>query len=334
MDEKVILDWLELNKPIECDSAWQSFKDQITRKDFRVIWHKYKEIKKSPSVESWVAQQKDFIRGQDIKVLFLDIEVSEGVGTFYDAYKGRIRRILQGQIIMSVSWQFQDEDEVHVRKLPDYAGYTPGIFNMDDRALCEELYPIINSAHLIVGHNAKKFDLKILNQRFFKHGLMPTEKFVVEDTLLMLWKYFALQRNTLDYACDFIGLPSKTRLRHSDFVDGCYEGNMEDWDGLATYNQKDVFITRAFYAKISPWHHTHHNLNLIKRAGQLCYVCLANGKEGKDYRKAEPRYTKTFARQGYTCNNCGFSWSGEVIARSTKLEGTDVELERINQFNV
>src|SRR3972149_7214627 len=128
MNDQEIMAWIKENAPPSCDSAWQIFRGKVSRDRFRKLWNQYHNKPSRESVEEWVGKQKDITKGIDPRVLFLDIEVSEGVGTFYDAYKGRIRRILQPQILMSVAWQFLGEDSVKVVKLPDYKGYRAGLF--------------------------------------------------------------------------------------------------------------------------------------------------------------------------------------------------------------
>jgi DNA polymerase elongation subunit (family B) len=271
--------------------------------------------------ESDVADQKDFYRGRKAKVLILDYEVSEVVATTYDVYRGPSRRILKNPQIIAVAWKFRGESKIHSRILPDYKGYKVGLMNLDDRKLCEEVYDVMKEADVIVGHNIKKFDLTVARTRFFEHGFKPTKEWGVEDTLQILWSQFKLPRNTLDEACKFVGIKGKGKQRHSDFVDGCYDGEMKDWKGMQKYNINDVEITEAFYEKIGPWNPRGVNYNLYARQGNACPFCGMN----KALRNGA-RWNKTNLRQRYECQSCGKGWTGESIA--TTKEGT---LELVNQ---
>lgn len=271
--------------------------------------------------ESDVAETKDFHRGYEPKVLILDYEVSETVATTYDVYKGPSRRILQYPQIIAVAWKFRGEKKIHSRILPDYKGYKKGLMNLDDKKLCEELYDVMQESDVIVGHNVRRFDIAVARTRFFHHGFNPTKLWAVEDTLQILWSQFKLPRNTLDEACRFVGLEGKGKQRHSDFVDGCYDGEMKDWEGMRKYNKRDVEITEAFYEKIGAWNPTGVNYNMYRRHGNSCPFC---GNE-KAWRNGL-RGGKTFLRQRYECQRCGKAWTGEMIANTR--EGT---LELVNQ---
>lgn len=271
--------------------------------------------------EEWVSENKDFYRGREANALILDYEVSETVATTFDTYKGPSRRILKYPNIIAASWRFRGKSKIHTRILPDYKGYKPGIMELDDRKLCEELYDVMKGSDVIIGQNVKGFDVKVARTRFLANGFNPTKEWQVEDTLQILWSQFKLPRNTLDEACRFVGIEGKGKMRYSDFIDGCYDGVMKDWEGMEKYNKNDVEITSAFYEKIGAWNPTGVNYNMYRRHGNSCPFC---GNE-KAWRNGV-RGGKTFLRQRYECQRCGKAWTGEMIANTR--EGT---LELVNQ---
>jgi len=330
------LDWLKEKNFISAEEAFKVLRGKITRSHLREIWTKYRNWKTVQPYDpvEMVRVSKDFLKGRETHVLLLDLEVSPILGTTYEAYKSNLIWIEKPPMIVTMAWQWFGEDEIHVKGLPDYDGYKPGWEHLNDRDLCEELYDLLEKADLIVGHNEKKFDLTIARSRFLAHGFRPTKEWFIEDTLQILWKRFRLPKNNLEAACEYVGLPGKTKFTHADFIKGCIAGNKEDWEGMKTYNARDIEITKAFYAKISPWNNSHANLNLILRGGQLCRVCLANGRTATNVAKNGTEYLKMSARAKYRCLTCGFHWKGEVIARARRPEPVEIELERVEQFNV
>lgn len=271
--------------------------------------------------EKDVAVNKDFYRGREANALILDYEVSETVATTFDTYKGPSRRILKYPNIIAASWRFRGKSKIHSRVLPEYKGYKKGIMEVDDRKLCEELYDVMKGSDIIIGHNVQGFDVKVARTRFLANGMNPTKNWQIEDTLLTLWRQFKLPRNTLDEACNFVGIKGKGKQRYTDFIDGCYDGIEKDWDGMQKYNKNDVEITSAFYEKIGPWNPRGVNYNLYRRQGNVCTFCGSN----KVWANGD-RPNKTNIVRRYECQDCGKGWSAEIIARVA-----DGNLELVNQ---
>lgn len=276
-------------------------------------------------LEESIAIQKDFERGREPVICTLDLEISPMLVYTYSAYEGNALKIKVAPMIVSFAWQYHHEKKIHVRSLPNYKGYKSGILHMNDKKLVQELHEVMEASDMLVGHNFKDFDLKHAKARFIYHDLPVTKKWMVEDTLKMARKYFKFPKNNLDYVTELLGMEGKTDVKHSDVIWKCIDGDMKAWKAMEAYNIQDIKISRALYERLSPWHENHANLNLIKRGGQVCKVCLANGKEGKNWRRKGIDWNKTFGRQKYLCNECGHAWRGERIEK---------ESEKVEQYNI
>lgn len=74
------------------------------------------------------------------------------------------------------------------RPIPSGASNVHGIYDADVKGepifkhRAEELFNLINGS-VIVGHNARKFDMPLLENEFFRCGLIPPKPLVVLDTL-------------------------------------------------------------------------------------------------------------------------------------------------------
>lgn len=274
--------------------------------------------------EKSIAENKDFLRGRDPKIMVFDLEISPLLAYTFEAYESNAQKIEKTYQIISFAYSINN-GPIKVKALPDYKGYKPGVSNLDDKKLVHELYEVMEGVDMVVGHNIKKFDMKHAKGRFIYHGLQPLKKLMVEDTLFMAKKYFKFPKNNLDYLCEQLGIGTKTVQKYGDLIWGCIDGDKKSWNLLKKYNKVDVEINQKLYDKLSPWHETHSNLNLIKRGGQLCKVCLANGRPGNDIRRGGTVWTKTFGRQLYRCNVDGHAWRGERLEQ---------ESEKVDQANI
>lgn len=261
-----------------------------------------------------LAVNKDFIKGREPKILCLDLEISPMLAYTYEAYEGNALKIKVLPQIVAFAYSWNDEKEIHVRMLPDYH-YKSGILNMNDKHLVEELHDIMHEADVIYGHNIRAFDMKHARARFLVHKLPVTKKWITEDTLTMARKYFKFPKNNLDFLTEQLGIGTKTKVKHSDVIWDCIEGDMGAWKSMKEYVKNDIAITKPLYKELAPWHETHYNLNLIRRNGNSCPLCGHTKTHRRGY-----QHLPTGLRQKYACLSCGKWWTGEYVARA--LDGT------------
>lgn len=269
--------------------------------------------------ETSLAINKDFERGREPKILYLDLEISPMLAWTYSAYESNALSIKKQPQIVSFAYQWDGEKKIHVRTLPDYEGYKPGVSRLNDKKLVFDLYDLMNEADVIVGHNIKRFDIKHAKARFIYHGLKPTKRFLLEDTLFMARKYFKFPKNNLDELCERFGIGTKSKVKHSDVIWDCIEGDEKAWKLMGEYNKQDIKLTRDLYKKIAPWHETHTNLNAFWRKEQGCPTCGSEKVVQRGY-----RYLANSIKHRFSCNKCGKWWTGGRI---------DKDFERLNQSN-
>lgn len=346
MNDQEILEWLKENKPVSCEQAFDVLRhSKITQRGLRGIWKTYRNWNAVQPYENWVAKQKDFLGGRDARVLNIDGEIAPSVTLSFDFFKTSPFRILTPRKIISLSCSFNGEKKIWGKTIADYPEYTLppfiegldkklylaiaiGLIDKAEKALLKDFFEIYEKADVVVGHNLKKFDVKFLHVRALYHGLETVPVKRQEDTLEMCKRYFKLERNTLDYACEYFGIPTKTEERYADLIDDCLLGDTSTWKKLSKYNNQDVYIDDLLYDKIKAYHRTHYNLNLITRK-DACPVCQSENTIKTDY-----KYYRTSVKQNYKCGACGHPWTGEPISRSAKQEAPLLETEAVNQSNI
>ena len=112
------------------------------------------------------------------KVLFIDIElkplIMQGWGLFDQNFG--LEQIQEDWSILSYSCKWLHSEEVVYSDVSEKTE--------DD--LLWELHALLNEAHFVVGHNAKRFDLPKIRARMIARGLPPHSPVHVIDTLHLL----------------------------------------------------------------------------------------------------------------------------------------------------
>lgn len=180
----------------------------------------------------------------------------------------------------------------------------------DDKRITESLWNVINTADIVIGHNARKFDIPHANTRFLVHHLPPPAPYRVIDTLDVLRKNFAFEHNRLDYVNRVLDLSRKIETDHG-LWQSCMAGDEKALSQMQEYNKNDVGILEELYVELRGWVKSHPNMNLyIEGSGDACPNCLNETLEYVGFYYADTR--KFFS---YRCKKCG------AIVRSTKMAG-------------
>ena len=184
------------------------------------------------------------------KILILDIETSPHVIYTFDLWKKNFYtspdRIIKESQMLSWAAKWVGEKRVHY---------------MDTRLLPEEvivlgIVKLMEQAHIIVAHNGKAFDIKIINDRAGLYGIpLPTEYRAV-DTLKISKKYCRTPYHNLKYLCqryNKIHFKLDTEMG-IELQIGCMNGKRSYWAIMRKYNIKDVLCLEELYVNtLSKW---------------------------------------------------------------------------------
>src|SRR3990167_5856097 len=103
------------------------------------------------------------------KILFLDIESTPIIAyTWGPKYEANLIEVIEQTRILSFSAKWFGGKYI-TRGWPAYKGYKKGA--LDDKAVCREMWELLNSADIVIGQNIKAFDVKIINARFLFNKL-------------------------------------------------------------------------------------------------------------------------------------------------------------------
>jgi DNA polymerase elongation subunit (family B) len=267
-----------------------------------------------------IARQKDVLESRRPKVLYVDIETSYAVGTFWGSrmWKTDILDVIQESMPIMVGYMWEGDKKARSFCLKDFKGYKPGLFNIDDKALAERTRDLLNEADVVVGQNSQSFDVRMLMARFWHHRIPAPDGFDQEDTKIRAKKTFYLASYKLKHMAKFAGVKQKTDpggIRAWDDVIKHGTG----WENMSKYCRNDVETTRELFLSMRGYVKSKVIANLFTRKPYHCpnVTCMA-----RDYQKAGRRATKTGWKQKFVCMVCGTRWLGALEKDDSKLNIT------------
>ena len=193
----------------------------------------------------------------------------------------------------------------------------------NDKALCAELWALLNDADIVVAQNGKRFDVKKLNARLIINGFPPYSPIRVIDTMLVAKRHFGFTSNKLAYMSEH--LTDSPKSKHKKFPgfelwSECLKDNPSAWSEMRKYNIQDVIATEKLYLKQRPWIDQHPNLSTY--SGDVKPACPKCGSLNVIRGGTTVSQVGIYPR--YRCKSCG-SWSrgkgmlNPLSTRKTKL---------------
>lgn len=229
--------------------------------------------------------------------LYFDIEKTPTKGWAYKSWEANLFDIEEDWIIQSISWAWGKHGKINVKCLADFPLYTTEPHN--DYELVNILYQEFKKAHIIVGHNVRKFDMKMTKHRFIIHSLPPIGKLNIRDTLTMARKYGFIS-NSLDNVSRELGTGHKLECGVKDLWKKCHDGEDKYWKLFKKYNAHDVRLTRANDIILSSWEDTLPRMSMDE-------VCPSCGSKENEWKRNGTKYYPHYWRQRYACIRCGFT---------------------------
>lgn len=187
----------------------------------------------------------------------------------------------------------------------------------DDYVLLTELWTLLDTASVVIGHNLDKFDIKKINARFILNGFTPPSPYITIDTLKMTKKTFNFTSNKLEYLTD--KLCESKKLKHGKYPGyslwkECLLGNEQAWDEMKEYNIMDVVSLEELYNVLKPWYPNHPIIYTPEEPED--YICPKCG--GMHVQKRGTYATKSGIKyQRFQCQSC-FGWSKGRYAQGNR----------------
>lgn len=231
-------------------------------------------------------------------ILLLDIETAPIRAYTWGLWKQNVglNQIDRDWYLLSAAWKILGHK--HVQIVGDMS--TEKYHQTQERDILSGLHRALDWADIVIGHNAKQFDLGKINAKFIEYGFSPPSPYRVVDTLVEAKKHFNLTSNKLDYLANLLGFGNKIKTDF-DLWKGCMQGDEKSWEKMLKYNKKDVLLLEKVYLKMRPWMTNHPNVGVYHEDGDThCPKCNSTNIQWRGYAVTNLSRFKRFQ-----CTDCG-----------------------------
>ncbi len=243
---------------------------------------------------------------QEPKILLYDIETAPIVAHVWGLWENNVglNQIVSDSHMLSWSAKWLDSKKVMYMDQRN----APVIEN--DKKLVQGLAVLLNQADIVVTHNGKNFDEKIVNTRLAIHGLKPLLPNQHIDTLPLAKRKFRMTSNKLEYIAKILKVPyqklTKREFQGHDLWTQCLKGNVKAWNEMKRYNATDTLVLEEVYKRLRPWDTTFNPTVYTDNPNNRC-DCGSHEFINNGY-----RITRTARYQRIVCKNCGKSYKGKT----------------------
>lgn len=189
-------------------------------------------------VNDFIARhQQRYSHGKGPRICFFDLETSAALVYAFGRHKQYINQDAvhtEGGKILVAGYRFLGEDKTKV--LYNKSEIRQG----EDYLICAQLWEIFNNSDVVVAHNAKNFDVKMLEVRCLANGLPPLPTVQVIDTLEIAKKKFRFPSNKLDSLAAYLGIGRKVETGGIELWVKVQQGDEKALEDMVEYCEGDV----------------------------------------------------------------------------------------------
>lgn len=251
------------------------------------------------NADGTLKEKIEVVEEEDSRILVLDIETLPIVAYVWQVWDENVNmdRIIKDWCVLSWSAKWLGDDRIMSDVLTSKEAK-----NRDDKRLVSSIYKLIDTANIVIAHNGKRFDIKKLNTRFWRHKLPRPSSYKVIDTLSVAKKEFSLTFNKQDFIAQFLEIQEKLDTNFQLWAD-CDDGNSEALKYMMEYNEQDVRMLEEIYMEMRGWISNHPDLRPYLIDKDVCPIC-----GGKEYNEIGIFVAKSLRYVEYRCDSCKNIW--------------------------
>lgn len=208
----------------------------------------------------------------DISILYFDIETTpEIVAQFGIRGKKNTShtQVLKRSVVMCISWAWNDANVQHkMFDLPLYDWYSKD--DDSDYNLIKDFTEQAQRANLVIGHNAKMFDIAYLRSRIIKYQLPDFNPALIDDTYQST-KDIRFMSHKLDDLGDYLGYGNKEEHGNGyEWWIDVMRGDKTRLKEMVKYCDIDVERDRQIYKHLSPYVKSNLNASVFYERPDAC----------------------------------------------------------------
>lgn len=251
-------------------------------------------------------------------VLIADVETIPGEAFFFTPKTEYISpdKVIKNTAISSIAWTWLGSGEVFGETVTPEEAY-----NRDDKRITKIAWDLFDKANVVVFHNGRGFDIKVITGKFIDHRLPAPSKYFDVDTLQVARQVTKWEYKSLNEIGKRFGIGEKTTMYFEDWRN-CLTNDKNAkiaLDKMLEYCKKDVApLLEDVYLILLPHMKNHPNLGIFSdHVGDICPRCESSSL---DWSVPYPTYQGVW--RGFRCNRCGSV--GRGLGKDKKLRGVNV----------
>lgn len=221
-----------------------------------------------------------------MKILFYDIETRPLLSYIWEVYEANSIKVTENRDLLSFAYKWEG-GKIKVESLRTNT----------HKQLLKKLHSLLNEADVVVGHNSKSFDTKMVNSFFVHYGFKPPAPYKQIDTLTIAKNKFRFASNHLNDLGEYLGCGKKVETGGFKLWFGCMNGDNKSFLLMEKYNKGDIELLYKIYKKLVPWAEN----TPLNKDGLVCPKC------GGNVQFRGPYVNKMYICKRYQCMKCG-SW--------------------------
>lgn len=233
---------------------------------------------------------------REVKQLFYDIEVCRDIVEGYgNKWEFKVVKYVRHQELMCYSYKWKGDKEPTFVYRHQFDTMKQFLISARD---------LLHDADIVVAHNGKRFDDKMMNRFFIKNNVELPSPFFSIDTLQVARAKFKFPGNSLNDLAEYLELGLKESISYKDLEDDFMSKNpkAETIALMKKYNNMDVELLEKLYYKLRPAIANHPNMARLMNVHDACPQCGNTDEELIGREKYRP--TKMGLFMQYKCKVC------------------------------
>jgi DNA polymerase elongation subunit (family B) len=171
----------------------------------------------------------------------------------------------------------------------------------DDERISLSLWNLVDEADIVISHNGKNFDHKMLNMRWMINGFSPPSPYRIIDTYQVARANFTLPSFSLNFIAHILGLGEKLKHEGVGMWKKAMMGDEKALKHMLDYNDRDVWVLEDVYLVFRPWIKNHPSMGVyLETETPVCSACGSpNLEEAGFYRTNVSKF------KNFRCKECG-----------------------------
>lgn len=250
-------------------------------------------------------------------IVTVDIETAPRVGLFFGpTYDANIAKVIAEMYVLGFSYKPLGK-KVKSCFIWDFPLYKSEPTNDYEVAL--KWAEIASQSDILIGHNSRSFDDKVMMSRLMVHNIPPPEPWANVDTKNAVKRVAKFDSHKLDDLGESLGIGRKKQTGGIELWWACMQGDKKAQKKMVKYCEQDVNLTEKLYLKERPYMANHPALNVLSNKPKSCPKCGST----RIYAGMKYRATNTNLYQYFRCNDCG----GNVRNRIPEYKQANEKME-------